>query len=162
MTWLSKRQNTVETSTFGSEFIAMKTSVEHIEALRYKLRMFGIPIDGPTNVFCDNEAVFENTSIPDSTLKKKHTSICYHLTREAVGACTMRVAKEGTATNLADLFTKPLTDSRRTTLLDRFTYRREWVFTLPQGFPLPPNAGHVRMVLADRLRRFGRHSTISP
>ena len=122
VTWFNKRQNTIETSTFGSEFIAMKTVVEHIEALCYKLQMFGIPIEGPTNVFCDNEAVFMNTSIPDSTLKKKHTSICYHQAREAVATCTMRVAKEGTATNLADLFTKPLTDSRRAFLLDRFTY----------------------------------------
>ena len=122
VTWFSKRQTTVETSTFGCEFIAMKTAVEHIEALRYKLRMFGIPIEGPTNVFCDNEAVFKNTTIPDSTLKKKHTTICYHRAREAVAACTMWVAKEGTATNLADLFTKPLMDSRRAFLLDRFTY----------------------------------------
>ena len=45
MTWFSKRQNTVETSTFGSEFIAMKTAVEHVEALRYKLRMIDIPIE---------------------------------------------------------------------------------------------------------------------
>ena len=35
--WYSKCQNTVETSTFGSEFIAMKTAVEQIEAFRYKL-----------------------------------------------------------------------------------------------------------------------------
>ena len=73
--WYSKRQNTVETSTFGSEFIAMRTAVEHLEALHYKLRMFGIPIEGPTNVFCDNEAVFKNTTIPESSLKKKHNSI---------------------------------------------------------------------------------------
>ena len=97
----------------------MKTAVEQVEALRYKLWMFGIPMEGPTNVFCDNEAVFKNTSIPDST---KHTSICYHWAREAVAARTMQVAKEGTATNLANLFTKPLTDSRRAFLLDRFTY----------------------------------------
>ena len=82
--WYSKRQNTMETSTFGSEFIALRMAVEHIEVLRYKLRMFGIPIEGPTNVFCDNEAVFKNTTIPESTLKKKHNSICYHCCREAV------------------------------------------------------------------------------
>ena len=111
--WYSKRQNTVETSTFGSEFIAMRSAVEHIEALRYKLRMFGIPIEGPTNVFCDNEAVFKNTTIPESTLKKKHNSICYHRCHEAVAARVMRVAKEGTLTNLADLFTKPLVQSVR-------------------------------------------------
>ena len=62
--WLSKRQATVETSTFGAEFCAMKTAVEMIEALRYKLRMFGVLLDGPASIFCDNEAVFKNTSIP--------------------------------------------------------------------------------------------------
>ena len=114
--------NTVETSTFGSEFIAMRTVVEHIEALRYKLHIFGIPIEGPTNMFCDNEAVFKNTTIPESTLKKKHNSICYHHCRESVAAWVMRVAKEGMLSNLADLFTKPLMQSVREGSLDRFTY----------------------------------------
>ena len=120
--WYSKRQNTVETSTFGSEFITMKTAVEQIEALWYKLRMFGIPIEGSTNVFCDNEAVFKNTTMPDSTLKKKHTSICYHRCREVVASKTIRLAKEGTLTNLSDLFTKPLPQVTREGLLDQFTY----------------------------------------
>ena len=120
--WYSKHQNTVETSTFGSEFIAMKTAVEQIEALRYKLHMFGVLLEGPTNIYCDNESVFKNASIPDSTLKKKHTSICYHQSREAVAAGTVRIAKEGTTTKLSDLFIKPLPKPRCTFLLDRFTY----------------------------------------
>ena len=120
--WFSKRQNTVETSTFGSEFQAMKNAVELVEALRYKLRMFGVPIEEATNVFCDNEAVYKNTSLPESTLKKKHHSIAYHRCREAVAAGTVRVAKEGTKTNLSDLFTKLLPQVRRNELLDKFTY----------------------------------------
>ena len=47
----SKRQNTVETSTFVSEFTVLKNAVELVEVLRYKLRMFGVTIEGPTNVF---------------------------------------------------------------------------------------------------------------
>ena len=120
--WHSKRQNTVEASTFGSEFQAMKNAIELSESLRYKLRMFGVPIDGPTNVFCDNEAVYKNTSLPESTLKKKHHSIAYHRCREAVAAGTICVAKEGTKTNLSDLFTKLLPQARREELLDKFTY----------------------------------------
>jgi Reverse transcriptase (RNA-dependent DNA polymerase) len=120
--WHSKRQNTVEASTFGSEFQAMKNAVELTEALRYKLRMFGVPIEGPTNIFCDNEAVYKNTSLPESTLKKKHHAIAYHRCREAVAAGTVRVAKEGTRTNLSDLFTKLLPQPRREELLDKFTY----------------------------------------
>ena len=120
--WYSKCQNAVETSTFGSEFIAMKTVVEQIEALRYKLCMFGVPLEGPTSIFCHKESVFKNASIPDSTLKKKHTSICYHRSREAVAAGTVRIAKEGTTMNLSDLFTKPLPEPRCMFLLDQFTY----------------------------------------
>ncbi len=120
--WYSKRQHTVETSTFGAEFRAMKTAVELTEALRYKLRMFGVPIDGPTSVFCDNEAVYKNTVLPESTLNKKHHSIAYHRCREAVAAQTIQVAKEGTLNNLADLFTKITTAARRTFLLGKFTY----------------------------------------
>ena len=48
----------------------MKTAVETIEGLRYKLRMFGIPVEGPANIYCDNEAVTKNTQIPESTLKR--------------------------------------------------------------------------------------------
>ena len=120
--WHSKRQNSVEASTFGSEFTAMKNAVEMIEALRYKLRMFGVPIEGPTNVFCDNEAVCKNGTRPESTLTKKHHSIAYHRTREAVAAETIRVSKEGTLTNLADLFTKTMAAPKREDLLDSFTY----------------------------------------
>jgi hypothetical protein len=76
--WLSKRQNTVKTSTFGSEFIALKTAVEMVEGLRYKLHMLGVPMEGATNVFCDNESVVKNSSRPESTLKKRHDAIAYH------------------------------------------------------------------------------------
>jgi hypothetical protein len=49
-----------------------------------------IPIDGPANVFCDNEAVYKNTVMPESVLKKKHHSIAYHRHREAVAAGNIR------------------------------------------------------------------------
>ena len=49
--WYSKKQATVEASTFGSKFIALRIGVEMNEALRYKLRMMGIPILGPINGF---------------------------------------------------------------------------------------------------------------
>ena len=55
--WYSKRQATVEASTFGSESIAMRQAIEMIEGLRYKLRMLGIPIDGAMKIYCDNDSV---------------------------------------------------------------------------------------------------------
>ena len=44
--WYSKRQNTVKTSILGIEVVAMRISLELVEALHYKLRMFRIPIEG--------------------------------------------------------------------------------------------------------------------
>jgi hypothetical protein len=120
--WFSKKQNTVETSTFGSEFIAMKISVELIEALRYKLRMFGIRIEKPASVFCDNNSVVQNVTVPESTLSKKHNAIAYHRVREAVAAGIIRVAKEPTETNLADPLTKQLPAAHRNGLFERWMY----------------------------------------
>ena len=75
--WFSKRQNTVEAATFGSDFVALRICKEMIVALQYKLRMFGIPIEGPTNVFCDNRGVVLNSSRPELTFQKKHNAINY-------------------------------------------------------------------------------------
>ena len=120
--WHSKRKNGVETSTFGSELTAMKNSVELIVALRYKLMMFGVPIDGSTNIFCDNEAVYKNSSTLESKLRNKHHSISYHMSREAVASCACRMSKEDTETKLSNLFTKVIPRSRRELFFDSSTY----------------------------------------
>ena len=44
--WYSKKQSTIETSVFGTEFVAMNISVETLYAIQNKLRMMGIPISG--------------------------------------------------------------------------------------------------------------------
>jgi hypothetical protein len=120
--WFSKRQNTVETSSFGSEFVAARIAVELIEGLRYKLRMFGIPIEGPTNVFCDNQSVVTNATKPESTLKRKHNSIAYHRVREAAAANTIRIAKEAHESNIADMLTKPVSGPRLKALCARVLF----------------------------------------
>jgi hypothetical protein len=104
--WYSKRQNTVETSTFGSEYCALKIAIDMIEGLRYKLRMMGIPLNGLTSVFCDNQSVVKNTTAPESVLKKRHNAIAYHRAREAQAAGIIRVAWENGETQIADLLTK--------------------------------------------------------
>ena len=113
--WLSKKQNSVETSSFGSEFMAMKHCTEYVRGLRYKLRMMGIPCDLPTFIYGDNKSVLANTTIPDSTLKKKSNSIAYHFVREGCARDEWRTAYVNTNVNPADLLTKPLAsgDKRR-------------------------------------------------
>ena len=81
---LSKKQTTIETSVFGAEFVAMKIGMKILWGLQYKLRMMGVPIFGPLIIYGDNMSFINNTQWPQSTLKKKSNSICYHVIRESV------------------------------------------------------------------------------
>lgn len=115
--WISKKQNTVESSTFGSEFIALKHATEIIKGLRYKLKMLGVPLDGPTRMLCDSQSVVMNSSFPESVLKKKHCSIAYHIVRETMAANIIHIYWEKSKSNLADLFTKILSPEARNRLV---------------------------------------------
>ena len=106
--WLSKKQTSCETSTFGSEFVAMKQAMEYVRGLRYKLRMFGIPVDEPAFVYGDNQSVLANTTNPSSQLKKKSNSIAYHFVREGTARDEWRTTYCLTHDNTSDLMTKPL------------------------------------------------------
>ena len=83
--------------------------------------MFGVPFNGPTNVFYDQEAVYKNVINPDSVLNKKHHStISYHDYRQNVFAETIRLANENFQRNLTDLFTKTMNKSKRDQLIGNF------------------------------------------
>ena len=138
--YYSKRQNTVESSTFGSEFVALRIARDMIVSLRYKLRMFGVPLQGPASVLCDNQGVVLNTSVPASALSKKHNAINYHAVREAVTAGILRVGKEDSNTNLADPFTKTLPQKRRYELFSCITYSSMY------GKSGPPQCKRPRLI----------------
>ena len=84
--------------------------------------MFGVPIDGSTDIFCDNGEVCVNTTRPKLTLYKKHHIIPYHRAREAVATRTVRVPKDHTSTNLAELLTKTMAAPKREGLLEKIIY----------------------------------------
>ena len=101
MNWFSKRQNSVETSTFGSEFTALKIVTEANRGFRYKLRMLGVPVNESSDVFCDNNSVVCNKTAPESTVKKKSKTIAYCCIQEVVAMKEILIAYEPTATNLS-------------------------------------------------------------
>ena len=84
--------------------------------------MFGIPIDGPTKILCDNESVVFNSSKLESTLNRKHSSIAYHATRWAVAAGAVLVGWIPSHLNLADAMSKCLTADKRSSLFGSWTY----------------------------------------
>ncbi len=118
----SKKQNTVESATFGAEMVAMRVARDLTVALRIKLKMFGVPIDGPADFYCDNDSVVKNTSVPTSMLAKKHNSVNYHIIRESAAAGILRVAKIPTEFNKSDALTKVLAMYKRNELLNDVLY----------------------------------------
>jgi len=106
ISWLSKKQATVETSVFGAEFVAMKIGVEALRGLRYKLRMMGVPLAGPSLIHGDNMSVIHNTQKPESVLRKKSNQLCYHAVREAVAMGECLTGHIESVENPADLATK--------------------------------------------------------
>jgi hypothetical protein len=123
LVWISKRQKTVETSTYGSELVAARIAIDLIIEMRYKLRMLGVTLEEQTVMVGDNMSVVINTTIPSSSLKKKHLACAYHRVREAIAGNFVLFGHIDSKTNLADIGTKPLGVSSFHGLVDPYLFR---------------------------------------
>lgn len=108
ISWYSKRQKTVESSTYGSELVASRIAVETLISLRYFISMLGCQLEPNSMLFGDNMVVVLNTTVPSSALKKKHQACNYHKVRESITAGFIKFAHIRSENNLADILTKPL------------------------------------------------------
>lgn len=104
--WFSKKQNTVETSTYGSEFVAARTCVEQIIELRMTLMYLGVPVHDSSYMFGDNESVVNSSIDPTSRLHKRHSMLSFHRVREAVASGMVIFDHLPGAENCADILTK--------------------------------------------------------
>ena len=84
----------------------MTRGMERLRGLRYKLRMMGVEIAGPSYIYGDNMSVIHNTQRPESMLKKKSNSIAYHAMRESVAMGESLTGHIRSEDNPADICTK--------------------------------------------------------
>jgi hypothetical protein len=113
LVWFSKRQPNVESTVYGAEFVAMKNGIETWRGLRYKLRMMGVALSGPTFFYGDNMYVVHNTQRHESVLKKKSNSICYHAVRESAAMGESIIVNVPSVDNPADIRTKVFPDGQK-------------------------------------------------
>ena len=104
--WYSKKQATVETATYGSEFVAAKTATEQIMDIRQTLRYLGASIGSKSFLFGDNRSVVTSATLPHSTLTKCHNTLAFHRVREAIAAKLMAFYWIQSAYNLSDMLSK--------------------------------------------------------
>ena len=104
--WYSKKQATVETATYGSEFVAAKTATEQIMDIRQTLRYLGAPITTKSFLFGDHRSVVTSATLPHSSLTKRHNILAFHRVREAIAAKLMAFYWIQSAYNLSDMLSK--------------------------------------------------------
>ena len=78
LNWYCKRQATVETATYGSDFVAARIATEQIIDVRHSLRYLGINLQGPAYLFSDNQSVVTSYTILSSVLTKRSSTLNYH------------------------------------------------------------------------------------
>jgi hypothetical protein len=106
MDWYSKKQATVETATFGSEFIAARTTIDQIIDLRMTLHYLGIPIREKSYVFGDNKTIIDASSTPHAKLHKRHNALSFHRVQEAVASKYVMIFHLPGEYNPADILSK--------------------------------------------------------
>jgi hypothetical protein len=118
----SKRQDTVETATYGSEFIAARVATEQVMDLRNTIRYLGVPVEERTYMFGDNQSVVTSSTLPHSVLKKRHQLLAYHRVREAIASRILRFHHIAGTENPADVLTKNLSHSVAWPLIKPFLF----------------------------------------
>ena len=106
--WYSKRQGSVQTSTFSEEFIALKKGVEEAITIQYYLKSMGVKVTELAVIYRDNLLAIKNTIEPESPLKKNYLALSYHFCREHFSAGIVDIRKIDSKYNFADPFTKGL------------------------------------------------------
>jgi len=104
--WFSKKQASVETATYGSEFVAARIAVNQIVELRHELRYLGVQLTGPSWMFGDNLAVVNSATMPNGRLQKWSHILNYHRIREAQATKIVNFVHLHGKDNPVDILTK--------------------------------------------------------
>ena len=154
--WYSKLQTTVETATFGSEYVAARIAVDQIVDIRHTLRYLGVPVEGPSMLFGDNESVVNTASNAHSKLQKRHNALSYHRVREALAAGIILFFHVRGKLNPADILSK------------HWSYANVWPLMKPILFwqgdtsilsdPFPNNSAAIPSVNPDLIEGSDRQT----
>ena len=124
--WFSKKQISVESATYGSEFVAARIGTDKIVEMRNMLRMLSVPVEGPSMMSGDNLAVINSASIPEDTLKKRHNVLSYHSVRETIAVKVLKFHNISGKENPADVLTKSLPSAVWWPLMKHILHWPDW------------------------------------
>src|SRR5690606_19148660 len=107
ISWRSRKQKSVSTSTCEAEYMALSLTCRHFVWLKNAIKEL-LKLDIPSVLFCDNSAAIDIAHNPKVNDRSKHIDIAYHYTRERVQEGEVALLPIPSADNLADICTKGL------------------------------------------------------
>jgi Reverse transcriptase (RNA-dependent DNA polymerase) len=116
ISWQSRRQRTVATSSCEAEYTAAFEASKEAIWLRTLLSSIGFSPTSSTDLLCDNNATITLSEDPAFHARVKHFDVRYHFLRERVQSNEITLSYVNTKDNIADIFTKPLDTTNFTRL----------------------------------------------
>jgi len=117
VSWFSKKQKSISTSTAEVEYIATGSYCAQIIRMKNQLLDYGLEFS-KIPIYCDNQSAIAMTGNPVQHSMTKHISIRYHFIREHVMEGIVELHFVPTDQQLADIFTKPLCKATFTRLVN--------------------------------------------
>jgi hypothetical protein len=118
VSWSSKKQHSVSISTAEAEYVAAGSCCSQILWMQYQLQDYGVTAS-KTPIFCDSTSAIAISNNPVLHSRTKHIDIRYHFIRDHVMKEDVELHFIPTDNQLADLFTKPLDESRFNYLISK-------------------------------------------
>jgi hypothetical protein len=107
ISWISKKQQPVSTSTTEAEYMALSLAARQAIWYKHSFEQFKIKI--PIRLLCDNQSAIQLAQNPVLHQRSKHIDIHYHFIREQLQCNEMTLEYISTNENIADIMTKGLT-----------------------------------------------------
>ncbi|KAJ3570525.1 hypothetical protein NP233_g4340 [Leucocoprinus birnbaumii] len=108
VSWSSRKQKTVSSSTTEAEYIAAGEATRESIWLHTHLSEWKQPCNGATIMFCDNNSAITLTKDPIHQAWNKHIDVHHHFIREQVENQEIDIWRVSSEDNIADIMTKPL------------------------------------------------------
>uniref|UniRef100_A0A2N9IR39 Fibronectin type III-like domain-containing protein n=1 Tax=Fagus sylvatica TaxID=28930 RepID=A0A2N9IR39_FAGSY len=108
VTWRSKKQSVVARSSAEAEYRAMAHTTCELTWLRTVLQEFGLLTQGPTPLYCDNQAAIHIASNPVFHERTKDIKVACHFVRSKVESKDIITPFVSSGSQLSDIFTKAL------------------------------------------------------
>ena len=117
ISWKSRKQPTLALSICKAEYNVTSVAIQEAKFLTQLLNEIDVQKDEPVTLFVDNQSIIAIAKDPIRNQRTKHIDIKYHFIRSEIKNGRIAMNYVPSQENMADIFTKPMTKGKSSTLL---------------------------------------------